>query len=73
MDYASLISHTYARRVPNYAAALSGAADPLEKMRSMRVVGRPSTFDFVFCRDLVAERMLALEDVRCRVDICDLA
>jgi hypothetical protein len=22
----------------------------------MRIVGRPSTFDFVFCRDLVAER-----------------
>ena len=25
-------------------------------MRTLRVAGRPTTFDFVFCRDLIAER-----------------
>ncbi len=39
---------------PNYTAALSGAEDAVH--RTLRVVGRPTTFDFVFCRDLVAER-----------------
>jgi len=41
---------------PNYTAALSDAKDAVHCMRSLRVVGRPTTFDFVFCRDLVAER-----------------
>jgi FkbM family methyltransferase len=41
---------------PNYTAALSCAKDAVHSMRSLRVVGRPTTFNFLFCRDLTAER-----------------
>jgi FkbM family methyltransferase len=41
---------------PYYTAALSGTQETVASIRSLRVVGRPTTFDFVFCRDLVAER-----------------
>lgn len=39
-----------------YAAAVASRKDGVHEMRSLRVVGRPTTFDFVFCRDWVAER-----------------
>jgi FkbM family methyltransferase len=41
---------------PFYVASLSDAQNALDKMRTLDVVGRPSTLDFVFCRDFVAER-----------------
>jgi FkbM family methyltransferase len=46
---------------PPYTAALSESKYSeskcaVRRMRNLRVVGRPTTFDFVFCRDFVAER-----------------
>jgi FkbM family methyltransferase len=41
---------------PYYLNALSNAEADAARRITLRVVGRPSTFDFVFCRDLVAER-----------------
>ena len=41
---------------PDYMAALSSAKHGAHHLQTLRVVGRPTTFDFVFCRDLVAER-----------------
>ena len=42
--------------LPDYIAALSSAKHAPHCMRTLRVVGRPTTLDFVFCRDFVAER-----------------
>jgi FkbM family methyltransferase len=41
---------------PDYIASLSGAKHAAHRMRTLRVVGRPTTFDVVFCRDFIAER-----------------
>jgi FkbM family methyltransferase len=41
---------------PNYLAALSNSHHAGHRMRTLRVAGRPTTFDFVFCRDFIAER-----------------
>jgi FkbM family methyltransferase len=41
---------------PNYVSALSNAKHAAHRMRTLQVAGRPSTFDFVFCRDFIAER-----------------
>jgi FkbM family methyltransferase len=39
-----------------YTAALAAGKYGVREMRTLQIVGRPTTFDFVFCRDWVAER-----------------
>jgi FkbM family methyltransferase len=41
---------------PHYMAVLSSTKHAAHHLHTLRVVGRPTTFDFVFCRDFVAER-----------------
>jgi FkbM family methyltransferase len=48
---------SYVRRPqPDYVAAFSSLQHVAKRAQTLRVVGRPTTFDFVFCRDFVAER-----------------
>lgn len=41
---------------PVYSGALSSTLNEFQYLRTIDVVGRPSTFDILFCRNLVAER-----------------
>ena len=41
---------------PDYVAAFSSLQHDARQAQTLRVVGRPATSEFVFCRDFVAER-----------------
>ena len=41
---------------PDYVAAFSSLHRDTHQPQTLRVVGRPTTFEFLFCRDFVAER-----------------